>query len=312
MVLMEYPASLFKYSDFKNYSLEMMEKGHIYLCPASILDDQFECSASIPLSKNQSPEYILSIISEILNPYLPNQQLDANILSCYDMSILNQNKFIDYIVCQDKSLTRDNAVKVAAYLSSLSSNEIQKKIDDVLNSFLSIRNAIGVCSLATSNTNQVMWSMYAKNYEGYCIEYDIATYLKEHPEKKYDLHKVNYSDNRDTDIMKLILIFFYKYLFNLIGIDTVNLDINIKDAIIKLLTAKHTDWAFQNEWRFVGVAGDKSINLPIKAVYLGKGMSNVIKNMICRVAADKKITIYEQHDDCETLSVSFEKIQKNN
>ena len=39
-----FPKTLYKYMSFKDYTVEMIRDNYLYLSPAKLMDDQFDCS----------------------------------------------------------------------------------------------------------------------------------------------------------------------------------------------------------------------------------------------------------------------------
>ena len=174
----------------------------------------------------------------------------------------------------------------------------EKKIKEAIIRLVDIQKEIGVGSLASSKTNQVLWSMYANNYEGFCIEYEI-------PEQIKDLYKVQYTKEKNFDIIEIIisdvLDTIYSHMFNTCK------KINLVEAVKKIPLTKFYDWRFQKEWRFIGKSREY-VYLPIKAVYLGKNMSEKHESQIITIAKRKKYKVYKCFDDYENLKIKYKKI----
>ena len=182
-------------------------------------------------------------------------------------------------------------------------DEFPESFKNAIITILNIQSIFGVFSLSEINDNQPMWSSYAKNYEGYCIEYDIEKFLKENPKYNNDLQEVYYSDKRENDPIKIILKVFYDSIYTSLQVDHKKYD--IKDSLIKLVTTKAKSWSYQREWRLLGKANQNDICIPIKGVYIGMNMKSRNKTIILNIAKEKSLTVYEQYLDYKTSKIKF-------
>lgn len=307
---MDYPKSLFKYSRFKDYSLDMIDRGYIYFCPANKLDDQFECLSSWEKYKDLHLETIIEVVRETLSELglnVPNIPFS----SFYDGTSLNSEKVLKFIKNNESTLLENQIIKGIDFVKSMENISFPVEMEEGMKKTVLMQDFIGICSLAEDNRNQVMWAMYANNYNGYCIEYDVASFLINNPKFKDDLLKVNYSANREIDLIKSLLKRIYSELLINIGlpIEICN-DEDLKSKLVKIATTKYLDWSFQREWRFIGIPNDKSIILPIKAVYIGKKLSMTNKRKIVQKCKKNWIPVYIQKDDYSTLEIDFLKYEE--
>ncbi len=299
---MNYPKSLFKYSKFSNYTLDMIDNEYIYFCPANKLDDQFECLCNWSKYENIHIQAIYSAVKEvllklgILVPDIPLNEL-------YTGTKFDKDKAIKYLKEHEKDFSNEKENIFLELIKSLENSSLPTELKEGVEKIVLMHNTIGICSLAEENINQVMWVMYANNYNGYCIEYDIDCAIKQNHDLIDNLVKVKYTNMREIDLFNCLLKSFYsKLLFN---IDTLN-DDEFKKKIVDIVSSKNKDWSFQKEWRFIGKSDSKDIHLPIKAIYLGKNLSKTNAKKIINACKKKKIPIYFQKDNFVSLEINFE------
>lgn len=60
---------------------------------------------------------------------------------------------------------------------------------------------------------------------------------------------------------------------------------------IRLFLTKYTKWAYQNEWRFLGYANEKTKAPKIKTIYLGKNVTTENEKKIREYANLNNINI---------------------
>lgn len=106
-------------------------------------------------------------------------------------------------------------------------------ISDILNGKIGTH----ICSLSPTYKSMLMWSFYANQHKGCCIEVEI-------PES--ELKKVN-------------------YVTNPMNVDTTTLGYDEK--IEKILLMKYKDWAFEKELRIL--TRERFVNVCVKKIYLG-------------------------------------------
>lgn len=118
-----------------------------------------------------------------------------------------------------------------------------RNIDDsYLSELFSTKNCTHICSLSPTYQSMLMWSFYANQHKGCCIEVEL---LEDEPKT------VN-------------------YVTNPMDVDTANLDNEGK--IEQILLRKYLDWAFENELRVL--TKERFVKVRVNKVYFGMRISN--------------------------------------
>ena len=107
----------------------------------------------------------------------------------------------------------------------------------------------GIVSLCTDPLNKLMWTHYADNHCGFCLEYrrDGCQILAGELCQPV-LYRDRYPTLRASDVLSL----------------------RPKQTFLDLLRTKSTDWEYEREWRVVWPEGDKAIGpLQVTGVILG-------------------------------------------
>lgn len=149
------------------------------------------------------------------------------------------------------------------FLYSGASKEYKKRIKEKLDKMM-------VCSLSTSYNNGLLWTHYANQHSGCCIEVEIMV-------KSWEMKSMQYNSN-------------------LPGIDESTFPKD-EDAINAILFQKSKDWEYEKEVRFVK---EKGINIKpylcvkVKKVFLGirmdKSEKSLIKDFVKELNKGKKET----------------------
>lgn len=305
---------LYKYQKFKSYSKGMLETGYIYFSPAENLDDPLECSISISnkIMDDNQKEYLKDLMPFILKQLFTNGSnkkykcIDFTDMYDDEGNIL-KDKFKLYIKSVDSSVKNDAIDKAIQSIEEVS-NFLNKnyQFEEAFMKLLNIKKLVGVYSLTELSNNQIMWSEYAGDYTGFCIEYNIDKFLKENPNFEQRLLKVRYSNNRNNDLVKIILKAFYSAINY--GLSKKQKPVMSHDEILDIIRSKKTDYVYQKEWRLRGIPKDTSVVLPIKNVFLGYKIKDRNKQIILKIARQKRYGVYQQFINQETTSLEYRKI----
>lgn len=140
---------------------------------------------------------------------------------------------------------------------------------DVINTIRAKRDNTYICSLSKRNDIGLMWSMYADEHKGCCIEVEVTA-------KSWQEIDVKYSST--SSIIK-----------------------GTKDADMeKILSKKSLQWQYEEEVRFVKETSKRErMSIKIKKIYLGINMTRTekafYKNLITSI--DKKIEVISMKKD---------------
>ena len=143
---------------------------------------------------------------------------------------IDENDTINTLL--SSSFVGDNTIKMgspewtAAYIAA------KKNFPILLNEFNCIKSSIGIACLSENYDSVLMWSHYANNHKGMCIEYNLVDF------------------NRVLGFTPIPVI--YSKERNVLRKLRVNsLDQDIMDFFIKSLVCKEDSWKYENEWRIV-------------------------------------------------------------
>lgn len=145
--------------------------------------------------------------------------------------------------------------------------------------YMNFKNNVRIACFTTSQDNTLMWSHYAENHSGYCIEYDTQN---------------------STMFRNMVLPVIYK---NKRYDCTQCLITKSKNIAINAIFFKDKVWDYENEWRAFGTAdyfGENKnpvqlINA-ISAIYIGaiSEQKNVKKvKQLQKIAKEKNIPVYK-------------------
>lgn len=195
-----------------------------------------------------------------------NDPLDCNLKFNPDISTDCFNKYILNKI-QDRGEDFKNHIEKKLQDHRKESNEVLSLLYDELESFRSdTYKKFGVFSMSQINDNILMWSHYADQHRGFCIE------LVRSPDNYLGNDECTGPVNYPT-----------KYPV----IDPINSEGQIDPSLKKImLYSKSEDWNYEKEWRMIYQEGDTLNQLPadISAIIFGLRMPNshmdTIKNIL--------------------------------
>ncbi len=154
-----------------------------------------------------------------------------------------------------------------------------------------VAQTVALCSFTEKNKNNLMWSHYAINHKGICVEYnkELFDYLKK-LKGFLVFWKVIYSDQPPT----------------VKGLD------EFESKVKKIMFNKQEEWKYEEEHRIVFISDKDTEYIPIdrkfiKAVYIGSRTDTEIETKVLSICKDTHIDIYYGITLGESYEVHFEK-----
>lgn len=292
------PELLYKYRPFDDYTFDMLENEYIFLCPAEKEDDETECLTTvdfdrlIDLNTNNLKRECINQIIDLIKPYSTEENYE--IVKNNILAIARKDGTVPANFVNDLSLELQKMAPPGVNITSLvnlivnipemlDKPEISKQLKQLFTTAYNARKETGICSLAESNDIDYMWDNYAANSTGYCIEYDLSDY-----ELAKNVLPVIYQDERETNIITQLVATFIGQMITVFSNWQIKAD---SSHFIRLFLTKYTKWAYQNEWRFLGYANEKTKAPKIKTIYLGKNVTTENEKKIREYANLNNINI---------------------
>ena len=294
------PKLLYKYRPFDEYTFDMLENKYVYLCPAEKEDDETECLTTVDferlfdLETNNLKRECVEQIIEFIRPYSneeTHEMVKNKILSfTRNDGTVPANFMLEFSLEFQEMIPKE--VDIASFVNwivgfpgILDKPEISSQLKKLFLASYNARKETGICSFAESRDIEYMWEKYAKESNGYCIEYDISDY-----ESNIDIFPVIYQDNRETNIIIQLVASFIGQMITEFSGGQIQAD---SSQYIRLFLTKDTQWEYQNEWRVIGEANDKMKAPKIKCIYLGKNVSEENRRSMIEFADKHQISVIQ-------------------
>lgn len=240
------PSKLYKFQklDDDDYTLNNLKNGNYYLANIYNANDCYECYPTINFDRHVRYLIRNDILRMEEDGYKVSDQEKKGIELSYDPF----NTFVEILKNRKLDIL-------------ISKEEYRKQQHENANStFKIIKDNVRIYSFTERNDSTVMWSHYADNHRGICLEYDTNTFTLDIP-----LFPVTYSDDRYdmTDFPE------FKGVASL-------------TMMYKGVLTKAKDWSYEKEWRLIYHLNPKDDNgdhtilkapLPT-AIYIGSMFEN--------------------------------------
>jgi len=283
------PYSLFKYREVNKLSINNLLNDSVWLSNPIEFNDPYDSSFTYNFAL-----FGVKSFNKNVDNFLSNSSRSE--FSKKEIQRIKQSKDsfqeINSIIRESaKPEERINLDKIEELLL----DKMQKDLYQDFN--IQIKNSLRVCSFSTINNSLLMWSHYAKNHTGFCIEYDIGSLKYDSLQRQ--LYPIIYTD---------ILFDTTKYH---------NVDLKDKNNLYMMLSAlyKSKEWQYEKEWRLIIHGGVNIENHPMpkpKAIYLGSQINNDNKEELIKIAKYKNISIFQMELDSSKFKLNIKIIKESN
>lgn len=261
------PPFLYKYKAFSNFLLEELCGSATYFASPNSFNDPLDSKPSVEDDLSLSDKKLL--LAALLKEHKPKQD-PAQVFAKFDYLAREAN----------------DSDKAAACFTRLIDSEIERLL-------LHEIGQRGVFSLAEKWDCPLMWSHYAHNHEGICLEYST------HDHAARNLLQVRYNASR---AIALSTLFDWK-VRNLPG---------ARQKVLELaFLSKAEAWSYEREWRILGKSpGSHGAPLELTGIYFGQRCSSAIETAIVKTLCDvtPRLAFYRVRFDPRTFDLCQDEI----
>jgi hypothetical protein len=270
------PSCVYKFREVNDYSLNNLAEGTVWLTSPSKYNDPYDCAATLSYSElaSASPRAHLeqAIGHSDLKSILPEKAIEDALTSndpimeiARKVLALDNNVKPEHIDSMIEDLRRAQAHVMAPYMERL---------------VASVREGIKICSFCATNEPILMWSHYASNHQGFCMEYDVNGF----PDI---VRRMLFTVIYDASMFDCTT-YFAESMSNLDGFNNVFAQLQ---ALYKA-----PEWSYEKEWRLVFIANviRDEINYYIghpKRVYLGAKISEPDRTRVLNICRRNGIDV---------------------
>ncbi|MCP3722585.1 DUF2971 domain-containing protein [Paraburkholderia sp. CNPSo 3272] len=242
------PRRLYKYKSFGVNTLRMLGEAEVYFANPHQFNDPFDCSPTVRVDVER-------VEVERLWKHLRMKTVGKG----QAIKELGNHRYM----ATEYGRHDDGAAGTAAYVGHLVSD-----IDDHISTHFGGR---GVLSLAAHWDNPLMWSHYADEHRGMCIEFDTNDHRCDR------LEPVAYSSTR------------YLLVSDLIAWHLGKSGEAEQKIARQFFFAKAPQWRYENEWRAIAPkSGVDDAPFRISAIHLGFRIDRAVATAVVKMLADAR------------------------
>ena len=255
------PKALFKYLSFNDKLLEQLCYDRVYYADPAKFNDPLDCL----------PVVVADLPKTELGRLLAQMVVNRSAMEI-DAAMKKVRLRGDKATARRKALTESEARLVLGEIDYDATNpEVEDPEAFVCHALsLAIERELrrthetGVLCLCSKFNSPLMWSHYANQHRGVCVEYDVSD-LK--PEA---LRKVSYGKSREVLASQIRDWVLHDSLAARNPIDRA------------CLLTKSREWAYEGEWRLLGQIGLEESPMRLKSVIFGMRCANVLKYTVVK------------------------------
>lgn len=266
------PDRLYRYRAASERDWDNLRNGKMWMSAANKYNDPFDSGITVDWPSLKIAG-VKKMIRGATHPWL-DDQLRQQLLD-------NPNPTMEYF-----ELRVSGGATPTDHHKSLA-RQVIEKLDSTSpapgNPTSSLQPIVHVCSLAASGRSLLMWSHYASQHEGFCVEYDFGRLPKGDPNRNR-LYPVHYNARRFDSSAHLSAAFIEAKEIN---------------ATFLLLACLHKspEWSYEQEWRLIEYSSDVTLagsttSMPAPSrIYLGARISSENEAKAVAVCTDLGIPL---------------------
>jgi Protein of unknown function (DUF2971) len=275
MTLRPLPKSLYKYRPFNVYALRSLTEAEVYYSDPRRFNDPLDCNPTIKIDVDRAS------LEHLCYNMLRNTGVDKKEAE----SIINNLRYMSTEYGDYKT-----DANVEKYLKE------QLLAAEIKRLFYEEMGRKGVFSLSETWKSPLMWSHYADDHRGICLEYDTAQIP--HP----DIAAVDYRSRRSVKASDLIE---WK----------MQASSEAEQRVYNTyFFAKSPQWQYEKEWRDIrqSSGGRTPSGFPITAVYFGLRCDPAVTTSVVKMfSRNESISFFEIYPLNDSFSLRRRRVDRN-
>ncbi len=317
------PKSLYKYRKVNANSLKCLENDEVWFSYPKDFDDTVDSTLNNDIEEElddfeKNPQKItkelsktfISAYASMYGKSVNTSMIDELFPLFNEDGTINEVDIKKYLSEKIPEYATDDCIKRLKINSSgLFNEEIQKSVKEFLNMYLEMNNRIRneslAFSLAEKSDIQAMWSSYADESKGFCIEYSFSPNDFLGQRMLLNLFPIYYGDRPHIKFFDVLI----RGIYSTNNINGISYE-DYEEWFLSTYT-KDKSYEFQKEWRitFDKTMGENLQKVPfIKSIILGEKMAEDNAKKLIDIAKKKNILIYQRKINKSGSKITIEKI----
>jgi IS5 family transposase len=255
------PRNLFKYQSFSDKLLEQLCYDRAYYADPANFNDPLDCLpvvvADVPRTELEGllAHMVVSRSAKEIDAAMKKVRLRGEKATARRKA-LTESEVRELLGDIDYNATNPEVEDPEAYILSALSLAIERELRKT--------HETGVLCLSSKFDSPLMWSHYANQHRGVCVEYDVSMLESE------ALHRVVYDESREVRASQIRDWVLHNNHAARKAIDTA------------CLLTKAREWAYEGEWRLLGSVGLQESPIKLKSVIFGMRCPPVLEYTVVK------------------------------
>ena len=311
---------LYKFRECTDRNFKTLEENCIWMSLASSFPDPFDNTINIDLKGNAKeiecwlrenwPVFCFDLAKSLVEsrggvvPYshtdfieYANSCIDKNgdIIAENEHAFLNAHASPEELECMDDILQQ---IKFYREKFAEIEDHMVENMSDVINQTRNrTRESALVYCMTERHDNHTLWEIYAKNYTGFCIEYSFRNFA-ELPFEDYKnlVYMFPMTYRKKKPYFNMVQLMDSAIRQSIYNDDSWTRDAELDADLNLQLYYKHSDYAYEHEWRFsIKAENANNQQFPfVSAVYAGKDIKPRNLKRLCNIAKKLNVPVYKQ------------------
>jgi hypothetical protein len=290
------PKRIYKYRADNKYSLNNLSNDTVWMSSPDNYNDPYDCAFKI-----FADDIFKALSSTLVKEFLQNYGLDGPDGAEATKQAENSDDPFGFLKNYIAAKLSVNPGYRPFTITVFDPSLVRAQIDAATEFLNQVRATTKICSFSETNDNLLMWSHYAQNHQGFCLEYDLEPLDADHPMRK-NLFPVIYSpDLYDmTPFMRGL-------------VDSERKNFNPSLQLLGFLS-KGDVWTYEREWRSISFK-DRPMddyNLPVpkpSRIFLGSKMAAGRAKELAEICKAKGIEVWQMKQMPDKFAVIAERYQ---
>jgi hypothetical protein len=290
------PKRIYKYRADNKYSLNNLSNDTVWMSSPDKYNDPYDCAFKI-----FADDIFKALSSTLVKEFLQNYGLDGPDGAEAIKQAENSDDPFGFLKNYIAAKLSVNPGYRPFTMTVFDPSVVRAQIDAATEFLNQVRATTKICSFSETNDNLLMWSHYAQNHQGFCMEYDLEPLEADHPMRK-NLFPVIYS----PDLYDMT-----PFMRGLVDPERKNFNPSVQ--LLGFLS-KGDVWTYEREWRSISFK-DRPMddyNLPVpkpSRIFLGSKMEAGRAKELAEICKAKGIEVWRMKQMPDKFAVIAEPYQ---
>jgi hypothetical protein len=287
------PSRIFKYRSDNEYARRNLTTDTVWLCSPEAYNDPYDSSVKISAARFVD-KFRDRMFDSLLTEYESRKWLNSEEIS--NIRLSSDPRECASRMLRERKIDADGldpeVLNVASRLGSLCFSSWSEQAS------VAHKSTLRLSSFSETHESIIMWSHYAGQHSGYCLEYDLQALTSDNLTRRFLFPVVYSNDLFDATP-------YCEMLDN-------RINLNILYPVLAAMF-KSIEWQYEKEWRLIFpsnlIRQDSDWRMPRPTrIFLGTRMNAESKNELVAICKERDIAVNQMRLAAETFTLESEPI----